>query len=75
MNGTRRHLNRSYGTAEKARRWRAFSAGWDSPPFARAAKLRGAASVRFPRPKIGELAHQAKGAGNFAEGEYTADGV
>jgi hypothetical protein len=58
-----------------ARHRRAFSAGRNSPPFARAAKPRGAASVRFPRPKIGELAHQAKGAGNFAEGEYTADGV
>jgi hypothetical protein len=69
------YLNRTHIPAEKARHRRAFSAGWDSPPFVRAAKLRGAASVRFPRPKIGELAHQAKGAGNFAEGEYPANGM
>ena len=46
-----------------------------APTFVRAAKPRGAASVRVPRPEIGELAHQAQGAGTFAVGEYTAEGV
>ena len=72
MNGTRRHLNRSYGTAEKARHRRAFSAGWDGSHFR---PSREAASVRVPRPKICKLACKAKGAGTFAEGEYTAEGV
>ena len=60
MNGTRRHLNRSYGTKKGlAIGGSFFLAGIASM---RSGTCHASALVRIRRPKIGVLAHQTQGA-------------
>ena len=46
------HLNRTHVTAEKARRWRAFSAGWGSSSKQTRAERRPLADLKIQLPEL-----------------------
>ena len=71
MNGTRRHLNRSYGTRQKAPEWVPFVLAGIA--LMRPGLCRAQALVRIPAASRRELAHERRGEESRSEAELPGE--